>query len=573
MIDILSGISGLVRLTFEGLITAFTDERTGPFLAGILVAIGAVFLVWVLYETARSRQTLARATRILAGARGGDEPERMTAFLIGYPQIDAQLFAIRRIRHPWREFRETLIIPKATARDGGRIISNSSRPQTFFNASSLHMNFSFARHVPNIFVGVGLLGTFIGLIAALTAALETIGPGADPASAQQAIHTLLTTAAAKFYVSAAALAVSIVLTIAIRWCSSRIGRAIGHFNNALEERLSFATGERLASQQLEALHEQTAQLQTFSTDLAMAIGQSVKEAISSSNGALVERLEGIASTFSALVEASRQGAGDAIRGAVTDTVAATLRETTNTFQSIAEGLVSLPSKLERATQSLEAAGAAAAESQTEIARRLQEEVTGTMRSVTASLGEEMTRGSAPVIEGMSRVAGALNESSSGILSALEKFADGAGDLAAALGSAGKESKDAQEQLSSASSTLKISADSVKSATDALGGRLGDVIGAVHELTATATATVNAIQTSQDSIRASVAELSDQWARHVERFDSVDEDLAKVFDTLSQQITSQTDQMRNQVQQADAALARAVTNLEALVESLVDVRAR
>src|SRR5439155_3864779 len=136
--------------------------------------------------------------------------EKHTAFLSEYESINQALLDLPRVSHAWREFRETLIVPSTGAESP--VISNSTRPHAFFTLSTLKMSLSFVRHVPNIFVGIGLLGTFIGLIAALTAAVGSFKAGADSLSAQKSISTLLTTASAKFYVSAAALFVSIVLT-------------------------------------------------------------------------------------------------------------------------------------------------------------------------------------------------------------------------------------------------------------------------------------------------------------------------------------------------------------------------
>ena len=47
-IIIFDTVSGFVRRTFSGLIGLFTDERTGPFLAGVLIALGLVVLVYVI---------------------------------------------------------------------------------------------------------------------------------------------------------------------------------------------------------------------------------------------------------------------------------------------------------------------------------------------------------------------------------------------------------------------------------------------------------------------------------------------------------------------------------------------
>ena len=380
-ITVFDAVSSFVRVTFSGLIGLFTDDRTGPFLAGVLIALGVIVLIYVLVSWVAAHSVLRAAVGAVKLAAGANEGERRIAFVSAYPRIDQRLFKLRRLSHAWREFRETLILPTTGETERGAIIiSNSARPQVFFNSSSLRMNFAFLRHVPNIFVGLGLLGTFLGLIAALTAAIGTFDAGSS--GEQGAILTLLKTASAKFYVSAAALAVSIILTVVLRVSSSLTTRGIAAFNNLLEERLLFATAESIAGQQLDALKEQSLQLRTFNTDLAMTIGRSIREAVSESNGVLVNQLEGIAATFSQLVEASRQGAGEAVSRVVDSTVTAVLQETTTAIRTISESLTSLPSRLEAAANSLKDAGQTASNRQIEIADEMRQQVSDTMLSTS-----------------------------------------------------------------------------------------------------------------------------------------------------------------------------------------------
>ena len=263
-------------------------------MAALILVAGALFLIFLLLNCSRALAVLRRSNSAIRLAKGSDETQKRSAFFARYTEIDRRLSSIPRIAHAWQKFRETLISPEGQS---GVIISNTSRPHSFFTPSALGMNFSFVRHVPNIFVGIGLLGTFLGLIAALTAALKSFHAGSNSVVAQKAITDLLVTASAKFYVSAAALGVSIILTVVIRSFGTLLSRRLGKFNNLLEERLVFASAENIAGQQLEALKEQSVQLRTFNTDLAMTIGQSIREAISDSNKSLIQQFQTIASRF------------------------------------------------------------------------------------------------------------------------------------------------------------------------------------------------------------------------------------------------------------------------------------
>jgi hypothetical protein len=77
------------------------------------------------------------------------------------------------------------------------------------------VQYDFVRSLPNFFVGLGLLGTFIGLIAALTFSTQDLAVADDQAKIKAALSGLLTTAAAKFYISAAGLIASLILSLSI----------------------------------------------------------------------------------------------------------------------------------------------------------------------------------------------------------------------------------------------------------------------------------------------------------------------------------------------------------------------
>src|SRR5262249_40240201 len=139
--NIFEYVSTSVRITFGGIIASFTNERLGPFLAGLLLTLGILFLFYILVSYLISDRSLSSAIRSVKSASGTDEPSRRAAFAQRFDSIDSALFRIRRISNAWREFRETLLRPESA--DGKVIISNSSRPHVFFNLSSLHMNFHF----------------------------------------------------------------------------------------------------------------------------------------------------------------------------------------------------------------------------------------------------------------------------------------------------------------------------------------------------------------------------------------------------------------------------------------------
>ena len=111
-----------------------------------------------------------------------------------------------RVAAAWREFRETLV-PHEEA--GQVILRNSVRPSAFFNIEDLGFSAGFWRYVPSLFVSVGLLLTFMGLVSAL----ESIVPARGEVIGSDQLGTLLTVASAKFIMSLTGLLCSILFTL------------------------------------------------------------------------------------------------------------------------------------------------------------------------------------------------------------------------------------------------------------------------------------------------------------------------------------------------------------------------
>jgi hypothetical protein len=188
---------------YRSLLRPFTNDAFGPELATLLLALALVVLIAFIFSSAPQLFRLSSALSvIIRRTSSANESEKRAQFQQNYATIDSKLLVNRAIHDAWQEFRKTLIFP-SEANDN--LILATSRPQNFFNPRTLRTQYQFFSTLPNVFVGLGLLGTFIGLIAALTFATENLTKATDQEQIKQALNLLLTTAAAKFYISAAGL--------------------------------------------------------------------------------------------------------------------------------------------------------------------------------------------------------------------------------------------------------------------------------------------------------------------------------------------------------------------------------
>ena len=206
----MSTILAYVFSLYDALLIPFGTPEFGPKLAtGLLALALLVFLGFLCFTVPQAIRLRAALIAIRGDSNTEGEEQKRAAFQDNYDAIDNALLSNKATSIVWREFRKTLIFR-------GAIILASSRPQNFFNPRNLLVQYDFVRSLPNVFVGMGLLGTFIGLIAALTFSTQSLTTAVDQEQIKTALNKLLTTAAAKFYISAAGLVASLTLSILIR---------------------------------------------------------------------------------------------------------------------------------------------------------------------------------------------------------------------------------------------------------------------------------------------------------------------------------------------------------------------
>ena len=175
----------------------------------------------------------------------------------------------------WCKFQETLVPSKSD-----KIMRNSVRPATFFNLEDLGGGPGFYRHMPGIFVSVGLLLTFLGLISALQSAGGGFSVDASEDVRIASMKDLLGAASAKFIMSLTGLAASIFFTLLLRLLLGRVERKIHKVCSLLEDRLKFISLEETAEEHLQVALGQEAAFQKIGTELVEKFGRQLREEMS-----------------------------------------------------------------------------------------------------------------------------------------------------------------------------------------------------------------------------------------------------------------------------------------------------
>ena len=251
--------------------------------------------------------------------------EQIFESIVSRPRFNPYQWYVKRA---WDEYFETLVPP--IDEPDGAPVRNTVRPNFFFNSHDLGFEHGIWRHLPGIFVSVGLLLTFLGIIAAIN---QLSGSFDDAAMAR-----FLGAAKSKFIMSLSGLTASILFTLLYRVQSSIIERKITYLCDAIEYRVLFHTPEQIAADQLKELREQSAELKTLGNDLGAQIGSAVSDTLTRDLAPVLDKVGNSAGTE---VSGMVGQIGDALNAKLNES----LDEMSRTLSSINRSLVEVSERL------------------------------------------------------------------------------------------------------------------------------------------------------------------------------------------------------------------------------------
>ncbi|WP_145613018.1 hypothetical protein [Nitrospirillum amazonense] len=144
----------------------------------------------------------------------------------------------------WRMFESTLLDAGQGAQ---RRAYSTIRPQEYFSMEAMEsrgLDFRFYVALPNYFVGVGLMFTFLGLVAGLYFASKGLQMG-DLAQARQALGQLLAASTMKFVSSVVGIGASLVTSMVVRHWQRKVQAALDDLCRAIELCFPLISAHRL----------------------------------------------------------------------------------------------------------------------------------------------------------------------------------------------------------------------------------------------------------------------------------------------------------------------------------------
>ncbi len=212
-----------------------------------------------------------------------------------------------RLPHLWREYVDTLHAQPAAVEPGGqprRQLRATTLAETFFSEQALvdtPLKTEFYKHLPGILTGLGIIGTFTGLIIGLI----HFDVSLDPSQAQAQLAKLISSVGHAFFVSAAAITLAMLFTWIEKSLITSRYRQVEELQQAIDALFSAGAGEEYLERLVvssEGAATQVAELKT----LLLAELRSLSQDYFQQQSALAQQKEAAAERQAGLLERQLQ---------------------------------------------------------------------------------------------------------------------------------------------------------------------------------------------------------------------------------------------------------------------------
>ncbi len=210
----------------------------------------------------------------------------------------------KELADAWQEFEDSLI---TRSHNENQIVYKTDEASLFFSEERLldqHLNLRFWNSVPALLVGLGILGTFVGMVWGLIPFSDVDFTNTD--QIREAIKELLSGVSTAFVTSVWGMLASFLFNGLEKWGIGRVSRAIADLQRSLDQVFTLTRAEEIAMRQQDELAQQTAALKSFSVDLANKIEIAMDSIMS-------ERLENLNQSLTQLHDQNAEGRQEIIQ--------------------------------------------------------------------------------------------------------------------------------------------------------------------------------------------------------------------------------------------------------------------
>lgn len=300
---------------------------TGALIAALSIAFIAVFLIPGLLH-------LARLWKIKQRVAGFSKVDAVAQF--------AAVFSIDiRLAHLWTEYRKSLHDQEEER--GGQMVVAKSRStvpaEVYFSTQAVvdgRLRTEFFKHVPGLFTGIGIIGTFTGLITGL----EAFKVSENAAEVRAGLESLMHSVGEAFLISAAAIFAAMLVTFLEKLLLAALYEQTEDIVRAIDAHFESGAGEEYLSRLVKASEESASQAKILKDALVKDMSQLLRELTASQiaaakeqQEALASRLDGTAKEQAELARQDNQALGATIADSIRQSLEGPMKDIAETVKS------------------------------------------------------------------------------------------------------------------------------------------------------------------------------------------------------------------------------------------------
>lgn len=253
--------------------------------AALLAVIALAFVLRFVIPALLVGRELGRALRRLAALQKGNTADAgsgadtaNTAPAFDPARIGREAMQTPRLAHLWREYAQTLHAEYSGPSQGTPSRWRATAlAETFFTEHALvdtPLRTEFYKHLPGILTGIGILGTFSGLIFGLA----DFSVGSDAAAVRGSLNTLIQSVGSAFRISAAAIGLAMLFTWIEKSLVSARYRQVAELTQRIDSCFESGAGEDYLARLLRASERGVVQAAQQATQLEQALVGALRQA-------------------------------------------------------------------------------------------------------------------------------------------------------------------------------------------------------------------------------------------------------------------------------------------------------
>lgn len=184
----------------------------------------------------------------------------------------------KRLAHLWKEFQDSLHVQRDDRDGQSRIVAIRStlQAEAYFNSqfvvdSRLHTD--FFKHLPGIFTGIGIIGTFTGLIEGL----RQFKVSENATTVRSSLESLMHSVGNAFLISAAAITAAMIVTFIEKLLLAALYRRTEEIAHGIDAFFDSGAGEEYLSRLVKASEDSASQSKILKDSLVNELGDILRQ--------------------------------------------------------------------------------------------------------------------------------------------------------------------------------------------------------------------------------------------------------------------------------------------------------